>query len=596
MKMPTRMKNSLFRSIAFIAVISIIGVFLAPFIVDRYSNLSPVGVRYLYTEIVASNELGYSDSHIHFADIAVNKKDKQDQSGKTKPESHNIDSHQTVTTIKSITVQKLQSLQLGGVNNPGSPRTERGFKHSLKLAEHYNVSTENLQVRSPVKDLKHKSQQLVDHDTRYSNLHSYSIQQANAVPKTSLLKSTVLTDRSESSAKGHVLAINYYEQQSMGSRNLFQLQCWAQHLGLVVVKPVMKDSSLITPLDQHQQQSLLKFEDSFDLGEWTKQTITSHFAPLVEWSEFLSKAPRDVILVLYNYPSVSVLKSRQKAGEPVLQDHVGDRYQSGCGSNWPTSSQLAFLKANNFRVVRSVCFNFYYGDQLTMDEFNAHLLGEHPARNVTIIMDLWRGLGTGQRVLIKDVCTSAYPLNEYIKLSSQLHDDAVKYIETYLRGFPYIAVMGRLEMTLITVHKKEPVLPFCLKKIVSELDEFKKDMKINTVFLSIDIGRYGSKKWRTSIDPDLKRDFSSFVQNIYGPSMSVGRWEKTFEDTAMTRDAGYIGLLQKAIVTQAKCILFVGGGAFQRHALHLYKQLHPRKEDRCIRVVSSCTSSTKFQL
>ena len=502
-----------------------------------------------------------------------------------------VNQEQVSKTFVSAAAQEILS---EGVNSLDSPDPhvlpEKDLVYSLRIELHNDsMPTEKL----PLHNLKSLKSNVGP--PRFSNL-----QLINTVTKTQASQSNVqeLSKLEPPTAtKGYVLAVNYYEQQSMGSRNLFQLQCWAQQLGLAVVKPIMKDSFLLTPLDQHQQQTLLKFEDSFDLKEWSLQTIISQFAPLVEWSEFLSKAPRNVILVSYNYPSVSVLKTRQKAGEPVLQDHIGERYKSGCSSKWPTSSQLAFLSSNGFHVVHTVCFNFFFGDQLTVDEFDAHLLGEHRANNMTIIMDMWRGLGTGQRVLIKDTCFSTYPINEHIKLSSRLLSDASRYIEANLGGQPFIAVMGRLEMTLLTIHKKEqPVLPYCLKEIVSELDIFKKDTGLSTTFLSIDIGRCGSKKWRTRVDPDLRHDFSGLVQNIYGPSASVSSWERTFEDVAMTRDAGYIGLLQKAIVTQAKCVLFVGGGAFQRHALHLYRQLHPRKEEQCLRVVNSYTSSTKFRL
>ena len=581
-----------FSLVRLFAVISLIGIYAALTNIENSSDLSSLDKR-------------STPDYVDFVGVVPRSKhdwkDYIDQVyGTLEEEPPQITKQQVSKTFVSA-----KELHFEGVNNLDTPvLPEKDLivnSPEVFSKEHHNnnniMPTEKLQI-SPLLNLgslKHNQQRPIDR--KAGAPHFSNLQLVNTASKTKVSQSNMQMSKLElPTTKGYVLAVNYYEQQSMGSRNLFQLQCWAGQLGLAVVKPVMKDSFLLTPLDQRQQQNLLKFEDSFDLEEWSRQTSISQFAPLVEWSDFLSKAPRDVILVTYNYPSVSVLKTRQKAGEPVLQDHVGDRYKLGCSSKWPTSSQLAFLGSNGFRVVRTVCFNFYLGDQLTMDEFNAHLLGEYHANNVTIIMDLWRGLGTGQRVLIKDACSSTYPINERIKLSSQLLSDASRYTEANLGGQPLIAVMGRLEMTLLTVHKKEPVLPFCLKEIVSELNLFKKDVGINTTFLSIDIGRYGSKKWRTSMDSDLKRDFSSFVQNIYGASTSVSSWEKTFEDIAVTRDAGYIGLLQKVIVIQAKCVLFVGGGAFQRHALHLYRQLHPRMEEQCLRVVSSCTSSTKFRL
>ena len=593
-----------------IALVSIIGLFAAIVSVDISSNSASVEKRNSYYEaLVVGNKLQVGSpefSHVHSVDNNIIS-DDYEIALKDFLDHLNDQEKDLLVVSQEVSKTLLAHKHLFEDEDTPSHRTltEESF---LKLPDHgHSKFTEDQWKLSPTKDSfkdyrspEFNNQKLIDHNSGIPSspsIISQFLPQPKAIPKPqSIKKSAVLTERSEPSTRGYVLAVNYYEQQSMGSRNLFQLQCWAQHLGLVVVKPVMRDSFLLTPLDQHQQQTLLRFEDSFNLQAWMKQTSISHFAQLVEWSEFLSKAPRNVILVQYNYPSVSVLKSRQKAGKPVLQDHIGDRYKSGCGSKWPTSSQQAFLRSNMFLVVRSVCFNFFEGDQLSLDEFNAHLLGEFHPDNVTIIMDMWRGLGTGQRVLIKDTCASTFPINENIKLSNRLLNDASRYVETYMGGRPFTAVMGRLEMTLLTVHKKEPILPFCLREIVSEINVFKKDMGINTTFISIDIGRYGSKKWRTSIDPGLERDFGSFIQNIYGPSTSVSSWERTFEDVVSTRDAGYIGLLQKAVVTRAKCILFAGGGAFQRHALHLYRELHPRKEDQCLRVVASCTSTTKFRL
>ena len=587
------MRCSYFRSVVFVTVVIIIGLYGS--LLRIHNNYSATVLSYVdKRDSPEENDTFWNDYpdviSVDFDDVIVNEKD-------AKSPVHSLDDEIKELSRQHPPSNASQKVSLDDVDGreSSSPHVEIVTGESLSKLEEHDKSEQKQSSAKSFGAVKPNSKQLetdISNIIPSSSLRSESLQQPKPISTIHLTGSSTYA---QPSTKGYVLAVNYYEQQSMGSRNLFQLQCWAQHLGLSVVKPVMKDSFLLTPLDNNQQSSFLKFEDSFNLDEWTKRTDHSHFSPLVEWSEFLSKAPRNVILVQYNYPSVSVLKSRQKAGEPVLQNHIGDRYKSGCDTKWPTSSQEAFLRSNAFHVVRSVCFNFYHGDQLSLDEFDAHLLGDHRAENVTIVMDLWRGLGTGQRVLIKDACTNVFPINEYISLSDRLNSDASRYIQTYLGGRPFIAVMGRLEMTLLTMHKKEPVLPFCLKEIIAELNSFKRDAGVNGTFLSIDIGRYGSKKWRTSIDPELQQEFSTFIRKIYGPATSVNSWERTFENVAMTKDAGYIGLLQKAIVTQAKCVLFVGGGAFQRHALHLYRQLHSKSKE-CLRVVSSCTSSTKFRL
>ena len=68
----------------------------------------------------------------------------------------------------------------------------------------------------------------------------------------------------------------------------------------------------------------------------------------------------------------------------------------------------------------------------------------------------------------------------------------------------------------------------------------------------------------------------------------MNEWEDLFEDVAHTRDFGYVAALQKMLVAQAKCVVFMGGGAFQSHARSLYLKTHPHKE-RCIRDIKNCS-------
>ena len=396
-------------------------------------------------------------------------------------------------------------------------------------------------------------------------------------------------------ASGFILAANYYEQQTMGSRNLLQLQCMAKHLNLAVVKPVMKSSFLKTPLEDKAQSTYLKFEDSFDLDEWVSYAEKASYASLVGWQEFLNEAPRDVVLVRFKYPFLSDIKARKRTG-PQTQRAQSDRYQTGCAEKWPSSSELAYLENKKFRIVRKVCFNFFYGDMLTLKEFEEHLFGGYSSANVTVVLDAWRGLGSSQRVLIEGVCASVYPIQEYIQPSQQLVKDAESYIQTYLKGEPYVAIMGRLEMSQLTVHSKEFTVSSCLQETVSELLRLRESRHLPGTFISIDIGKYGTKKWRYKMNGNMSNSLEKFFRSVYGGGMSVKDWETSFEKASSSRDAGYIGLLQKVIVTRARCIVFAGGGAFQRHALHLYRQLDANRNDECLSIVKYCTSSSKLAL
>ena len=511
------------------------------------------------------------------------------------PQSANISSH-SLTTSSTVTSHHTEIVDTSSNISSVPPATRSGTAHS----ESNMSSPQSLEKSSLHSNM---SSALMSHQSLHKNMQgSPSPRLSKLTSATTIahetsstfLTATSATAQQDSHSQGYVLAVNYYEQQTMGLRNMMQLQCWAQSLKLKVVKPVMHDSFLRTPLDSARQAQFLKFEDSFDLQEWSQHAEKLGYAPLVEWSEFLAHAPRDVVLVLFEHPSVSMLKSRQKSGQGLLHSPDSLQFTSGCTSKWPTASELHFLKSNGFRVVHSACFNFFFGDQLSLETFNQHILSGHNPASVTVIMETWRGISSAQRVLLRDVCQNTALVQERLSLSRRLSQKADQYIHKYLGGNEYLAIMGRLEISQLTVHKKVPVVPFCLEETLSKWKDFKNEVHLERTFLAIDIGRYGSKKYRSRLDPGLETSFHKFFQTLFGTSLTKKEWEKRFELVAGNRDAGYIGLLQKVLVTRARCVLFVGGGAFQRHALHLYKHLHPDPKDQCYRIVKTCTRSNKL--
>ena len=396
---------------------------------------------------------------------------------------------------------------------------------------------------------------------------------------------------------GYIAVLKIYEQQTMATGNLLQLQCWANSLNLAVVKPFMVNSCLRIVLDENKLALMMKLDDTLDIGSWNEHAAENGYAPLADWNEFINHAPRKVILVQLRYPLLSTVKAIRAKGIPFPHPPKGDQYKIGCPHKFLGVKSMDFLKSKGFTVVRKVCFNFMRGDELPLIQFHKDILGDSDPSKVTIIMDEWRGLGENQRVLIQEkICREKHPFREQVKPSQKLVTMTEKYVKEYLGGEEYLAVIARFEMTGLTQRVYEEgndshaIIPFCLQLTLDKWHRFKKDTGLNTTFLSIDIGKYGSvsferKKYYGHL-PEMMR----FVTQIYGGKMAVHEWERTFEAVAQTTDSGYIAMLQQTIVTKAKCILFVGGGTFQRHAYNLYRQLHPNPEDQCVRILEKCTS------
>ena len=81
-------------------------------------------------------------------------------------------------------------------------------------------------------------------------------------------------------------------------------------------------------------------------------------------------------------------------------------------------------------------------------------------------------------------------------------NSANKYFHKYLGGKQYISVMVRIQMILRSnISKKEApqLTENCLHNLYDKIGEIRKDYGIKTVFLCLDVGRYGSgiiSKWK----------------------------------------------------------------------------------------------------
>lgn len=394
------------------------------------------------------------------------------------------------------------------------------------------------------------------------------------------------------STASYVLAANYWEQQTSGSRNLQNLQCWAGQWNAQVVEPFFDGSVITSPLVPTQSDRVMRFGDLFDLAAWNEHSRKLKYSELVSWDTFLHEAPRQVIIVRFiheRWDQVQLL--RKKVSEnPSRYLPSSERYKLGCETTWPNKNTYSFFQQNKFLVVREVCFNFRYGDHLTNKQFVRDVYGEFSPSSVTVAFRTWRGMGSSPRILVSDSSCRDTKLQLYIQPSIRLAHDAQKYIDTYLGNTDYIAIMARMEKSKITLHRPGTI-HYCFEKIIKYWMDMKQHTMINKTFLSIDIGRYGSNSFRNTGDAtDLKTEFKNFLLRLYGGSLTAQDWENTFENVTGTNHAGYIALLQMTVFSRAKCMIMTGGGSFQTHAMNLYMSNHPVQAEQCVSTITECTS------
>ena len=407
--------------------------------------------------------------------------------------------------------------------------------------------------------------------------------------KTDYRSRGMTTDRRDSKRTGYVLCLTYREQQTKAASSMYSLQCWAKTLLVNIVEPFLHDSRLIVPLDT-SQSAMLAFSDLFNLRQWDILTTKLGFAPLAPWRKFLARAPREVVVVHLQYRAAAT------GGEKASHLAMSSAYKKGCALKSDFDQKLNYLTQYGFKVVREVCINFEHGDEITLLQFNTHVLGPYHPRNVSIVMDEWRGFSptdNGKRVLINDGCwdRSSIRSSLYLQPSPRVYCEAHNYQKVYLGGsHNYVSVIVRTEkifMNLLDLGK-------CLQKTQNLLETVKREMQLNSTFLSMDVGKYGSNSIASSLN---EFDYSDFIGGIYGKGTSISTWEETFERVASTREAGYIALMQKVLVAEARCLVMAGGGSFQKHAILLHKIASKRRgQAPCVHILKSCSKNMNIDL
>ena len=129
------------------------------------------------------------------------------------------------------------------------------------------------------------------------------------------------------------------------------------------------------------------------------------------------------------------------------------------------------------------------------------------------------------------------------------------------------------------IDKRKQVLQDCLTRGVDWLHAIMNQTHLSSVFVGMDIGKYGSTTLKDLTQSYILNLSEIFLQTTYGTSeMNIANWEKTFQGMSQSEVPGYVAFLQKTIATRGKCLLLLGYGSFQNHALKLYVQQHQRSE------------------
>ena len=364
--------------------------------------------------------------------------------------------------------------------------------------------------------------------------------------------------------RGYVYAIQYWEQQSSSSFSLLTLQCWAGKLNatMSVIEPFYL-SGWPKIYSYLQNSSAPRFRDLFHLETWNNLSKKLYQVELVPWSDFAENSPTNLI-------TVEIIYWWNKSIDAQGLNRT-ERISFGC--KWNLEDSDSFFNSS-FQIVRRACINFSFGDKLTLQEFSAYVFGNYSGKEVSVIFKEWRGISPNPaRIPIDRGCYNVWFMKEVMgeaaAPSSRMLEMASEYKQQYLHNSDYIAVMVRMEKAVVKYPL--PYLQTFLDKVLNASKNLQYQHGISNVFVSIDIGQYGSS---TLMDRPLIKLGLSFFTTVMEQKISFRAWERSFKTIAKTADPGVIARLQSTIVAQSTCAVVAGGGMFQFHTILMYHATH----------------------
>ncbi len=383
--------------------------------------------------------------------------------------------------------------------------------------------------------------------------------------------------------KGYVLILKGKQQITSGVIALLSQSCLFRNINknIDMVVPYI-DTSLLgfspllnknAPLKKSASQ--LSLFDTYDRKELEAIFAAEDLAHLADFSTFLKKAPRDIILVINSF-------SPTKTEHPTLEE-INKVFQP-----------------QGFQVIKVVRLNFQNTGRLSLNDFKEKIYENSDPVNVTVMIDNFGPVLDISRPpdslyeSIDTPCMSRF--NKYLAhfTPSPL---IKKYTQAYIKKHlnqPYISVMFRTQHMINpydSTEKQKAIINRCITDTLTQLNTLKNKHNINSVFVSLDIGRHGSidqsNKSGSKTAVNIRKNVKSLIPSAYNDETTFEEWENSFDAVTGPAPSGFTAILQKNIAISGECLILAGGGSFQEQAINLYTS-KKESNDCIIPLVESC--------
>ena len=425
-----------------------------------------------------------------------------------------------------------------------------------------------------------------------------------------LSSAAVYVNSSNGSNKLHTIVLHLAGQQASGVQALINVQCLVHSLDLPVVflEPVMvlnkfKAMPLVqfdisgNPMTRESQSNLVvHFSDLFDLDIFNKFSSDMYLAQVAPREVFFANAPRKILFIhLYQgwiseAPRMILLWPEQNRTAGGCFDPVKSHLESDA------RYQLRLLIHKGFCVVKVVKYRVEGGGQgfvFSETELRESILGDLSYSDFTLVFSIWmpKYVLPGPKGL-QCIHSGYHSSKGQFQPSKRLLQSAKYYKEHFLNSTKdHLTLMIRLEhlYTFVSRPRQDWNVKKCLDAAIAKVKELQNEHNFGKPFVTLDIGKYGSKSLRRNIGRDNVRSDTQYINellsSVYDGQWSMREWENSFiEATGGIDESSYIAALQRTLASKAECLVLVGGGMFQELTMRKYMESR-NKEDRCIHLL-----------
>ena len=328
--------------------------------------------------------------------------------------------------------------------------------------------------------------------------------------------SQLVTPPTEPPEQGYVIVERLDKTPLDAVPELLNIQCWAEAMKMQVVKPSLRNNSLISPLASRPPPNHLKYEDLYNFDLWP---LNKDYGKPITLDDIDLNEITDAIIVDVGPEYSQVSASLQNCISPDYRQH----------------SHLGLSMA------QELCFNSRQATTQILEEignFVSFLQAQHPAK-VVIIIRRW----PGDKRQGMTQCNNDPDVRNIINTiapSSSVLRDANTFVETRFPG-KFLAVVITSEI------RQSHSLSSCLERTLTSLHGLKMANNTTNTFLTL------QTKKAQRIGDTLQ--FRTFFKALYHKTHQLERWREEIGSASTIKEETYETLVAQVVASKAECLI-----------------------------------------